>query len=227
MILKKIALLIVLMLTINSNIAQEKEVPNVSNNYLTFDLLQPTFSYAPRWTIGYYRRFSEKIVLGLDFGMGDKATSIGLATEGPSIEDNYFSIEISPEIQYFLKSNRKAKYFIGLDLSYIYHKDTFTNSYFGEDPNNVTRFDSADYERIKYAMTFNYGVIFPISDHLGFVTKVGAGIRNSEVSFTNIQNPRSDVVEESLLSFISDYRRAAGNDLGIALSLDLKFVYRW
>jgi hypothetical protein len=195
------------------------------NTYITFNLITPTISYVPRYNLGYFKRISERLILGSEIGFGNYNSSFGLGKEG-SISRNNQVFEIKPELMFILNKKRNTKMFVSIDLSYINHKEIFNNDNF-QDLNNSKyyNYDSANYLREKFTFNLDYGMIIHFGNRFGIMPKVGLGYRIRNVRFTNIINKREDIPSDSndhFNFFYSGYNDTNGNVSGFNFSLDAK-----
>ena len=182
-------LLIVLVLfgIISNTSAQSDEFDKL--NYLTFDVLSPVINYSPRYEIGYYRHLNDQWIVGAEVGIGTYDTSINFAAPGGWIEKDYRSFSIAPEIIYMRNPYRITKRFISAELFYIYHTDNFQNkSYTDTEFIKTYNYESADYQRNKFGLNLNYGMIINFSNSVGIIPKIGGGIKIRDVQFKNIEN---------------------------------------
>lgn len=165
---------------------------------ITFDLLSPLYtSYSlysgftgpsnlTRWRFGYRHQLDERWVIGADLGYGSDI--FALRSEGV----DYRLYELTPELQYLLRLERRTQAYFSIQPFYIIHTETlYHNSVFAKGIGAV-RFDSADYKRTKYGLTVNYGFIFPLSPSMGLNAYVGGGIKRRENEYRSFVNPMLD-----------------------------------
>jgi hypothetical protein len=222
---------------INISFAQEKETTKeytYPDAYFTFDPVN-TFSPVPlpRFNVGYFMPVSKS-------DRWRVGTSVGYGTEKVSIYgrtgEDYRLWEIRPQLIYHLKRGTRVKAFFSLELFYINHTETRIDSRFrpendfpilGIGPNldeNTVGFDQADYQRIKYGFTINYGDYIRFSDRIGLRSSAGIGMRIKNNTYTNIVNPQSD----SFDSFVTPYYQNEGISVGaeVHISFRLYFITR-
>ena len=200
-------------------------------NYVTLDILSPIVSYAPRYEIGYYRHLDGRWIVGAEVGYGNFATTINFAADGNWIEKDYESFSIAPEIKYILNPVRKTRKFISAELFYIYHSDKFTNrSYTNTDFTTRSNFDSADYQRNKFGLNFNYGMIINFSNSVGLIPKIGAGVKIRDVQFSNAENlilNNLNDFEDCSPDFISRHIEVEGLITRFNFNFELQFFYKF
>lgn len=222
-------LLLFLITGVHNIIGQSKT--NDKNNYISLNLVSPTFSYSPRWTLGYHYVLNERYILGTELGMGSYGTSVNFAADGDWIDNKYFSIEFSPELKYIFNSKSKTKKFIAAELFYIYHRDNLKNEvYRNMSDLKFYKYDSADYQRNKFGLNLNYGLIINFSKNFGLTPKVGLGIKMRDVKFSNIANPIiENNYEESDTFFTSsnDYLTIEGFETNINFNFELQLFFKF
>ncbi len=224
--------LLVLLLSIGfiANIsAQSDEFDKL--NYITADLLAPTASYAPRYEIGYYRHLDDQWIVGAEVGYGNYATTINFAADGKWIEKNYQSFSIAPEIKYILNPARKTRKFISAELFYIYHSDKFSNrSYTNTNFTTTSSYDRADYQRDKFGLNFNYGMIINFSNSVGLIPKIGAGVKVRNVQFSNAENLNVTNLNDYQVStphFNSRHLEVEGVITRFNFNFEIQFFYKF
>ena len=200
-------------------------------NYVTLDLLSPIASYAPRYEIGYYRHLDERWILGAEVGFGTYATTINFAEDGNWIEKDYQSFSIAPEIKYVLNPSRKTRKFVSAELFYIYHSDKLLNrSYTNTAFTKSSSYDQADYQRNKFGLNFNYGMIINFSNRVGLIPKIGAGVKIRDVQFSNIDNLIVNDVgdyEDCSPDFVSRHLEVEGIITRFNFNFELQFFYKF
>lgn len=83
-------------------------------SFVTFSLLKPGLSFAPRLVVGYMRQINERSWLGLEAGYGSDGLRLDERTK-----DNYRGFEIRPEFYYDTKGSERTKHFLTFALFYI------------------------------------------------------------------------------------------------------------
>lgn len=203
--------------------------------YLTTNISSTTISYAPRWTLGVIIPIKEKWFVGLDVGYGNKKSIIGFSKSTNRVDNEYKLWEIRPQIYYLLTSEVHFKSYISVELFYINHKDVFVNNneLLQEERyiyNNKVfiKYDQANYLRKKYGLNLNYGIIATIWRQLGINFNLGLGIRDRQVSFTNIINPRQFTPDEDrFLPFESEnYLTDKGVNIGLNFDFNIKLYLK-
>lgn len=230
MILKtKLWILIITFSIINNVFSQEETTPAIKG-YATVNLT--THSFAPRWTIGYTHALNTRWLLGAELGYGRKNIVYGVDRGSRRTTSNYKLFEVRPQLYYTFTENPKIRTYISLEFFYINHKDQFNN---GEIEYNArtedyyeVHYDQADYKRVKTGAVFNFGFYKSVWKRLGLNPVLGVGIRNRNVTYTNIVNgqlftPNND--EGSSIFGTNRYLRQAGNEIGFELNLKLRIYY--
>ena len=200
-------------------------------SYITFDILSPTINYSPRYEIGYYRHLDESWIVGAEVGMGNYETSINFAADGDWIEEDYLSFSIAPEIKYILNPNRKTRKFFSAQLFYIFHSDKLSNrSYTNTDFTTTSSYDRADYQRNKFGLNFNYGMIINFSNSVGLIPKIGAGVKIRDVQFSNAENLSVNNFNDNYVStphFHSRHLEVEGLITRFNFNFELQFFYKF
>lgn len=201
---------------------------DIKDSYITFDLLSPTINYSPRYEIGYYRHIDEQWILGAEVGFGNYGTTINFTANGNWIEKDYSSFSLTPEIIYITNPYRKTRRFISAELFYIYHTDKFSNrNYTGTDFKDAYRYDGADYQRNKFGLNFNYGMIINFNNSVGLIPKIGAGIKIRDVQFSNIKNLTVDANEDCSPEFTSRHLEVQGTITRFNFNFEMQFFFKF
>ena len=224
--------LLVLLLSIGFTVnifSQSEDIDKL--NYVTLDILSPITSYAPRYEIGYYRHLDDRWIVGAEVGSGTYATTIYFAEDGNWIEKDYQSFSIAPEIKYVLNPSRKTRKFVSAELFYIYHADKLLNrSYTNTSFTKSSSYDQADYQRNKFGLNFNYGMIINFSNSVGLIPKIGAGVKIRDVQFSNIDNLIVNDVgdyEDCSPDFVSRHLEVEGLITRFNFNFELQFFYKF
>ena len=226
--MKRILLLLILVIEINSVFGQ---TTNEKNNYLNLNLVSPTFSYVPRWNVGYHRVLDEHFIVGTEVGFGSYGTSINDAADADWIQDQYFSFKFSPELKYIINSLEKTKMLISADLFYVYHSDNLKDRTYADQADmNFYRYESADYQRQKFGLNLNYGFILNFSDTFGLMPKIGLGVKTRDVEFSNIKNPvvnNSFREPDTFFPTINDFLTVEGLHTNVNFNFELQFYFKY
>lgn len=211
--------------------AQENNETSSQGSTLTFNLASPIVNYSPRWNIGYTRAINEKWLIGVELGYGNFDTSINFAIPKNRLKKDYKLWEIRPQLYYILNPNYKAKMYLSAELFYINHTDTFFNDSYSinNDSQNIS-YDKADYKRIKTGGNLNFGAFVNFSKHIGINPSIGLGVRNRNVSYSNVINAREtifDDVDDHTLFYTDNYITDSGNEIGFNFALNLKVYWRF
>lgn len=160
---------------------------------ITFDLLSPFYPkrllssgenspHLTRWRLGYLHQLNQRWAVGADFGYGNKSLAVFRERE------DYRLYEFRPELFYLLLQKRKTRVYFSFQPFYIFHTETLRNkSVFAEGLGRVS-FDRADYKRIKYGFTFNYGFLFPLFPSTRLNVYTGGGLKRRENHYGSFVN---------------------------------------
>ncbi|KAB7529209.1 hypothetical protein F8C76_15365 [Flagellimonas olearia] len=120
--------------------------------------------------------------IGADFGYGNKSLAVFKERE------HYRLYEFRSEILYLPLQQSRIKVYFSFQPFYILHTETLLNkSVFAEGMGRVS-FDRADYKRIKYGFTFNYGFLFPIFPSIRLNVYTGGGLKRRENDYASFVN---------------------------------------
>lgn len=191
------------------------------HSYFTLDLLKPIPTQVPRINMGYIHSLNERWSVGSSIGYGNDSFIY-------SYKDDYSLFEIRPQVLYNLGKGKRFQHFLSLEAFYITHKETLFNSDLTpvNDLNGAIEtiaFDSADFTRLKYGFTINYGEYMNLSKRLGLRTLVGGGIRFKDNVYSNLRNPRA--VESDRFLIGSLYQKE-GFRIGFELNLSFELMYK-
>jgi len=186
----KQALLLLLLFTAFGSMKAQDTLQE-PKHVITLSLLSPTFSYAPRYNIGYMHKVSRRWWAGIEAGYGNYGTAFGMGVTNGSdyTTSDYKIFEVRPEIYFDLRPSSKLKHLVSAEFFYINHEDHFTTDrYFAPDGSSEYQFDAADYKRIKTGININYSLIFYFTNRFGLIWKTGFGVANREVTYSNFTN---------------------------------------
>ncbi|KUJ52407.1 hypothetical protein [Chryseobacterium sp. JAH] len=192
-------------------------------SFATFSVTKPFLSFAPRVAIGYVHQLTERSWLGIEAGYGSDGTRLDERTK-----NGYRGFEIRPEFYYDTKASERIKHFISFSLFYIEKTQVKTYDEYTSDDGDFT-FDRADYMRNKKGFTVSYAPMIPFgkSTSFYFMPKIGVGLSNSNVQYSNVINRQetSDRSDDwfSFGYFGSTERNGVVGDF----NLDFKIVYRF
>ena len=213
--------------------ARAQETPQEEySSIVTLSILSPTISYAPRYNVGYMRKVAQRWWVGLEAGYGNHGSSFGMGKEGDNLTKDYRIFEFRPEVFYSLRNHGKVKHLVSAELFYINHTDHFTtDKYYGKDGYPEYRYDAADYKRIKTGMNINYSVFFYFSQRLGLIWKAGFGIKNRDVTYSNVVNQSvadNGGNDERFSWFGEDkFIEQSGSEVNFNFNMDLKLFYKF
>lgn len=227
--MKTKTLAIIFLLISMSISAQEKDKMIPQKSYLTLNLMSSIVSYSPRWDIGFIKPLNEKWYVGLEAGYGTYNSSINFTKNSDRTTEKYKLWEFRPQLYYILNPSRKAKAYFSGEFFYIQHTDTFSNSFFnigGRRSNPIEfRYDTADYKRKKIGLNINFGMLIQLTKDVGFNFSTGLGVRNRNVTFSNIINLTESEREDESFS-TNGYLENSGDQFGLNFIVDLKFYVK-
>ncbi|HCN47601.1 MAG TPA: hypothetical protein DIT10_00625 [Chryseobacterium sp.] len=170
------------------------------------------------------RKINERWWIGGELGYGtDKITPVNIG----NFEGKNRIFEIKPEVFYSLAPQSRLKHFVSAEAFYLQQigKDVSGTYY---DENDVYySFSSADYKRTKYGLNINYSILLhKESSWFGFMPKIGFGIRQRNVSYTNMTGREVDDAPRDGLPF--DYQlNRQGSNLGFNFNVDMKIIFKF
>ena len=193
--MKRISLVAICFAFWCSSRAQEQTSADMERPFkaITFDLLSPFYPkrllsssenspHLTRWRLGYRHQLDQRWAIGADFGYGNKSLAVFKERE------DYRLYEFRPELLYLLLPKRKTRVYFSFQPFYIFHAETLRNkSVFAEGLGRVS-FDQADYQRIKYGFTFNYGFLFPLFPSTRLSVYTGGGLKRRENHYSSFVN---------------------------------------
>ena len=228
----KQAILLLLLFTALGSVKAQDTLQE-RKNIITLSLLSPTFSYAPRYNIGYMHKVSRRWWAGIEAGYGNYGTAFGIGAEGGSdyITNDYKLFEVRPEIYFDLRPSSKLKHLVSAEFFYISHKDHFTTDrYYAPDGFTEYRYDAADYKRIKTGVNLNYSLMFYFTSRFGLLWKTGLGIANRTVKYSNVVNRTllaNNDDDEGNIFGTDGYLEDSGTVNKFNFNQDLKLFYKF
>ena len=213
---------------------QAQDTLQEQKQVVTLSLFSPTFSYAPRYTVGYMRKVAPRWWAGLEAGYGNYGSAFAVARESGSdfITKDYKLFELRPEVYFDLRPSSKLKHLVSAEFFYINHKDHFTNDrYYAPDGYTEYMYDAADYKRIKTGVNLNYSLMFYFTNRFGLLWKTGFGIARRNVKYSNVVNKRQlayngDDDEGNIFGF-DGHIEDSGKRTKFNFNLDLKLFYKF
>lgn len=192
-------------------------------SFVTFSTLKPFLSFAPRISVGYAHQLNDRAWLGIEAGYGSDGTRLDERTK-----NNYRGFEIRPEFYYDTKASERIKHFVTFSVFYIEKTQVKTFDDYTSD-NRDFSFDRADYMRNKKGFSVSYAPMIPFgkSKSFYFMPKVGIGLANSTIKYTNVTNKQD--IEDIRINWLSISRFGSTERNGIVgdFNLDFKIVYRF
>lgn len=194
--------------------AQEESKTIVTTGILTY------VKFSPSVNLGVMHKVGDRVWLGAEGGIGVKVNKFERG-------ENYRYYEIRPEVFYDLRPNTKLKHLVSAELFYIKHNETFTNAKYNLN-NETYRFDRADYERTKIGGNINYTLMYYFSDNFGVMQKVGLGVRNRNVEYSNVLGKAvSEFNGYPPFNEIGNYRYNAGSYTTVNFDLAFRLFYKF
>ncbi|KOS07167.1 hypothetical protein AM493_14795 [Flavobacterium akiainvivens] len=202
---------------------------------ITFSLLSPTLSLAPRYSVGYVHKLNSRWWAGLEAGYGNDGINIVKEPLGDSdvTGSDYRLFELRPELYYDIRNRGKLKHTVSLEVFYINHRDRFiTDKYRDKSESRWYEYDAADYKRIKTGFNLNYGVLYYLTPKLMLWQKMGVGLKNRNVKYDNFVNNRPseryDNDDDHFDLFGMDsHLEKEGNYFGFNFNMELKLAYQF
>lgn len=209
----------------------------ISNKHqLNIDLQQLLLSDAPRYNIGYGYLLNDKWELNLSLGYGNARimpiNSLNLLYD---YGVDYKIVELRPEVKYYYRKKVKTPHFVSLEFSYIHHTDRFyRGSFTYYDVFYRVAYKEANYQRNKIAVTLNYGfdIHFNKEHSFGLTPKLGFGMRQRNVEFSELIEPRIIEKEDDVVIIFpnqieGDFTDFAGKRFGIDMQFTIKAFYKF
>ncbi len=231
--MKKIIILLLAVLGFSAANAQDT-LQTERTSIVTLSLLSPTFSYAPRYNVGYMQKIAPRWWVGLEAGYGNHGTSFGMGAQSGSdyTDKDYRIFEIRPEVFYSLRNHGKVKHLVSAEFFYINHKDHFTTDrFYGKDGYPTYRYDAADYKRIKTGLNINYSLFFYFSPRVGLIWKTGVGVKHRDVTYSNVVNKtmQDSSSDDELFDIfnVDKYLEQSGPETSVNFNMDLKLFYKF
>lgn len=214
------------------NSGEDDKIPELADSYITFSILSPVAFETPRYRFGYIKPIAEKWMVGLDAAYGDEGSTYKLVNRIDS--DNYRLYEFRAEVYYKLPVKSKGIHYLSVEVGYLNHKETFfDNSYREELSDKKIRYQQADYQRTRSAITLKYGAFYKLWGQFGLNVYYGIGIRQRNNDYTNIIQTTGQIDDflgsdddRDEYGFVEDYYRKEGTRLGINLQLGFKLFYQ-
>ncbi|MGN7866116.1 hypothetical protein [Chryseobacterium sp. 22458] len=177
-----------------------------------------------RYNIGYMRKINERWWVGTELAYGtDKITPVTIST----FEGKNRIFEIRPEVFYSLAPQSRLKHFVSAEVFYLNQTGKNISGKYYDENEVYYSFSSADYKRTKYGLNINYSILLhKESSWFGFMPKIGFGIRQKNVSYTNMTGKEEDYAPTDGLPF--DYRsNRQGSNLSFNFNVDMKFIFKF
>jgi len=217
--MKKSLLLLLVLITLYTAHAQKNLQDRKS--FVTLSL-GSMVSFAPRFNAGYIHQVSDRWWAGTALGY-----NAGLY-ENDYGTPQYRLFEARPELYFDLRPDTRLKHLASFELFYINHTDHFKNGEYTAKADGVEyEYDSADYKRVKTGFNINYNLIYYITPQLVLWQKIGLGLRNRKVTYTNIVN-KTESDQWNLFDFGDrQFIQKEGPDWNANFNLDLSLAYRF
>ena len=208
----------------------------ITGSYLTFNILAPIALETPRYRFGYIQPLGGKWMVGVDVGYGDESSTVSILDR---IErEDYNLYEFRAEFYYQLPVARNSIHYLSLEAGYLNHQEVLISDFYKEETEGIRiSYESANYERIRSALTLKYGAFFDLWDQVGLNVYYGIGIRRRNNNFTNIVAPIPEVSSndepnpqfqiEDEFRFGEGYFRQEGIRYGLNFQLGFKLYYNF
>ncbi|CAD0225002.1 hypothetical protein [Chryseobacterium sp. JV274] len=162
--------------------------------------------------------------MGSELAYGtDKITPVNIG----NFEGKNRVFEIKPEIFYSLAPQSRLKHFVSAEAFYLNQIGKNISGKYYDENDVYYSFSSADYKRTKYGLNINYSIlIHKESSWFGFMPKIGFGIRQKNISYTNMTGKEEDYAPVDGLPF--DYHsNRQGSNLSLNFNVDMKFIFKF
>mgnify|MGYP000851672461 FL=1 len=230
--MKKNFLLFLFVIGFGKFISAQEKSSDERKNVITFSVLSAALS-PPRWTFGYIYKLNERYWIGSEIGYGSYH-SIPLSHKPKyKINEDYQLFEIRPEFFINLSENKRVKHLISSEFFYIHHTDHLENGeFYRKDDQNFSylySYDTADYKREKYGINLNYNVFIQLHKGLILMPKVGLGVKNRNVKYSNITNLESvdTRIFDYFMSGLENHYKKEGSSTDFNLNLNFKIGYQF
>lgn len=177
-----------------------------------------------RYNIGYMRKIAERWWVGTELAYGSNGiTPVDIG----NFEGKNKIFEIKPEVFYSLLPQSRLKHFVSAEVFYLNQKGKNVSGNYYDQNDVYYSFSSADYERTKYGLNINYSILLhKESSWFGFMPKIGFGIRQRKIAYTNMTGKTEDYPPTDGLPF--DYRlNEEGSNLRFNFNVDMKFIIKF
>jgi len=177
-----------------------------------------------RYNFGYMRNVSERWWIGSELAYGENGiipVNIG------SFEGKSKIFEIRPEIFYSLAPESKLKHFVSAEAFYLNHTGKGISGNYYDRNEDYYSFSTSDYKRIKYGLNINYSILLSKRNSwFGFMPKIGFGLRQRKISYSNMYDRMEDNPPVDGLPF--DYKlNHEGSDLRFNFNIDMKLIFKF
>lgn len=177
-----------------------------------------------RYNIGYMRKLSERWWVGTEAAYGaDGLTPLNIGNfEG---ENRIF--EIRPEVFYSLAPDSRLKHFVSAEVFYLSHVGKGVSGNYYDSNKDYYTFSSSDYKRIKYGLNINYSILLhKETSWFGFMPKIGIGLRQRDISYTNMigRMPNDPPVDGLPFEYQLNHE---GSNLRFNFNIDMKLIFKF
>lgn len=180
-----------------------------------------------RISIGLTHQFSPNFFAGAEIGKSFSQTW-GRANDE---SENYKLFQYRFEVGYILTPEKKyVQHYISTDFVGINHKETLFNGKYVVDKYEYNEkeysYSKIDYHRTKYAFNFNYGmrIFFGDARKVGIDPKIGLGVNNVNVDFSNAINLAETNGDNPLISMdFPDRYEKEGKERTVNINCQIRF----
>lgn len=216
--MKKILLLFFILTLSNQFSAQSEDYKSI----ITVSTFSPFRDQ--RYNVGYIQKLSERWWIGVEIAYGaDGLTPISIG----NFEGKNRIFEIRPEVFYSLSPQSRLKHFVSAEVFYLNQSGKGVSGNYYERNDDYYFFDSADYRREKYGLNINYAILLHReTSWFGFMPKIGFGIRQRNISYSNMIGKVTGDPPIDGLPF--DYQlNREGSNLGLNFNIDMKLIFKF
>ncbi|MFY1045589.1 hypothetical protein [Chryseobacterium sp. GP-SGM7] len=177
-----------------------------------------------RYNVGYIRKLSERWWIGGEVAYGtDGLTPIKIG----DFDGKSRIFEIRPEVFYSLAPQSRLKHFVSAEAFYLNHFGKNVSGNYYDRNEDYYSFTSSNYNRIKYGFNINYSILLhKKTSWFGFMPKIGFGLRQRKISYTNMDGkmPNDPPIDGLPFDYLLNHE---GSDLLFNFNIDMKLIFKF
>ena len=216
--------LIILLILCNINIYAQNDLQGKTSIQLDIaPLIVPPY----RVSIGVSHQLTPHFFVGAELGKSFSETW-GRANDK---SESYKLFQYRLEGGYIFNPEKKYVFhYLSVDFLSIKHTETLFDGSYYVNKNEIDEqhysYDRIDYKRKKYAFNVNYGmkIFFSKSKKVGVDPKIGLGINNVDVDFSNAENLNKAEKSRDIFDFPNRYTRF-GKETTLNINFQIRFFY--